>query len=209
MNLTKSILISTLSALALSSCIRDSDQPGREYMPDMAHSVAYDASTLNPVYDNGRTNQLPPSGSVAQGKYIYPLNNTPESYEKAATQITNPFTFTPEEISGEGKKLFTVYCAICHGEAGDGAGYLSSIDKFPPAPSYFMEPLLSKPDGQRYHTVMYGKGMMGSYATQLNHRERWLVLSYVKSLQNDYRSKNGGTAAVAPAPATDGAAVAN
>jgi hypothetical protein len=31
---------------------------------------------------------------------------------------------------------------------------------------------------------MYGKNMMGSYATQLDHRERWLVLSYVKSLQN-------------------------
>ncbi|HMV15432.1 MAG TPA: cytochrome c, partial [Chitinophagales bacterium] len=39
---------------------------------------------------------------------------------------------------------------------------------------------LSLPDGKRYHTVMYGKGLMGSYASQLNHKERWLVLSYVK-----------------------------
>ena len=58
-----------------------------------------------------------------------------------------------------------------------------------------MEPLLSKPDGQRYHTLMYGKGLMGSYASQLNHRERWLVLSYVRTLQ--------GTAAPAPTTKTD------
>jgi mono/diheme cytochrome c family protein len=202
MNLTKSILITSLSALVLSSCIRDSDKPGREYIPDMAHSVAYDASTENPVYKNGYTNQLPPKGSVAQGKYIYPLANTPEAYEQAATRITNPFEFTADEISKDGKKLFNVNCAICHGETGDGNGYLSSIDKFPPAPSYFMEPLLSKAEGQRYHTLMYGKNMMGSYATQLNHRERWLVLSYVKAMQSEFKAKDGG------APATSSEATA-
>lgn len=36
--------------------------------------------------------------------------------------------------------------------------------------------------------------MMGSYASQLNHRERWLVLCYVKSLQD--ASKPAPTAAV-------------
>ena len=75
-------------------------------------------------------------------------------------------------------------CAICHGEKGDGQGYLVQINKFPPPPSYLSEPLLSLAEGKRYHTLMYGKNMMGSYASQLNHRERWLVLSYVKSLQD-------------------------
>ena len=42
---------------------------------------------------------------------------------------------------------------------------------------------------------MYGKGMMGSYATQLNHHERWLVLEYVKGLQTEFQAKEASTSA--------------
>lgn len=169
-------------AVALTSCIRSSKKPGREYMPDMVHSTAYEAGSENPIFKDGKTNQLPPKGSVALGKYIYPFENTPEGYTQAASN-KNPFTFTKEEIDGNGKKAFNTYCAICHGEAGDGQGHLVQIGKFPPPPSYLSGALATLPEGQMYHSVMYGKGLMGSYASQLNHKERWLVISYVKSLQ--------------------------
>jgi len=174
-------IILIVLVLGLSSCIRNSKKPGREYLWDMAHPIAYEAGSPNPIFKDGKTNQLAPEGSMARGKYIYPLSDT--EYVKAATAITNPFTFTSEEIQETGKHLYTVNCAICHGDKGDGQGHLVQINKFPPPPSYLMEPLLSKPDGQRYHTLIYGKNLMGSYASQLNHRERWLVLSYVKTLQ--------------------------
>lgn len=193
LNRDKIILIALV--LGCISCIRDPKQPGRWYMPDMANSIAYDAGSPNPIFKDGKTDQLAPAGSVARGKYLYPLADS--EYVKAATAITDPFTFTKAEIEGEGKRLFTVNCAICHGEKGDGQGHLVQIQKFPPPPSYLMEPLLSKPDGQRYHTLMYGKNMMGSYASQLNHRERWLVLSYVRSLQDAFLAQNKPTASAA------------
>jgi mono/diheme cytochrome c family protein len=177
----KSFIILFATVAVLASCIRSAKKPGRQYMPDMAEAVAYEAGSPNPIFKDGKTNQLAPAGSVARGKYIYPLSDS--DYEKSAALIKDPFVFTKEEIEGEGKHLFTVNCAICHGDKGDGQGHLVQINKFPPPPSYLMEPLLSKPEGQRYHTLMYGKGLMGSYASQLNHRERWLVLSYVKMLQ--------------------------
>jgi len=177
--------ITILSFIILfSACIRDPKKPGREYMPDMVHSVAYEAGSVNPIFKDGKTNQLPPKGSIAQGKYIYPYENTIEGYEASAAN-KNPFTFTSDEISGEGKHLFTVNCAICHGNKGDGQGHLVEIGKFPPPPTYLSGVLLTLPEGKRYHTVMYGKGLMGSYASQLDHRERWLVLEYVKTLQGD------------------------
>ncbi len=179
--LNKDKIIIIALVLGCISCIRDPKQPGRWYMPDMAKSVAYDAGSSNPIFKDGKSDQLAPDGSVGRGKYLYPLAES--EYEKSATFIKDPFVFTKEEIEGEGKHLFTVNCAICHGEKGDGQGYLVQIQKFPPPPSYLTEPLLSKPEGQRYHTLMYGKNMMGSYASQLDHRERWLVLNYVKSLQ--------------------------
>lgn len=195
--MTNRLYIAILAiTLLITSCIRSSKKPGREYMADMVHSTAYEAGSENPIFRDGKTNQLPPKGSVAQGKYIYPMANTPEAYEQAATQIVNPFVFTKEEVDGEGKHLYTINCAICHGEKGDGQGHLVQIGKFPPPPTYLSGALVSLPEGKRYHTLMYGKGLMGSYASQLNHRERWLVLSYVKSLQ--------GSSTTAEAPvATD------
>lgn len=186
----KYFFILFVAVALLSSCIRSSKKPGRQYMPDMVSSIAYDAGSQNPIFKDGKTNQLPPIGSVARGTYTYPLADT--EYTKAATAITNPFTFTKDELDGEGKHLYTVNCAICHGDKGDGQGHLVQINKFPAPPSYKSDILMTKPDGQRYHTLMYGKGLMGSYASQLNHRERWLVLTYVKTILQDV---GGATAA--------------
>lgn len=175
------ITLLTLTVL-FTSCIRSSKKPGREYMPDMTHSVAFEANSKNDVFEDGKTNQLPPEGSVALGKYIYPYENSWDGYAQAAAN-KNPFTFTAEEVDGQGKKLYTINCAICHGDAGDGQGHLVQIGKFPPPPTYLSGNLYELPEGQRYHALMYGKGLMGSYASQLDHRERWLVLAYVKKLQ--------------------------
>ncbi|MCB0507178.1 MAG: cytochrome c [Bacteroidetes bacterium] len=192
--MNKYYIVIAVFMLTSMSCIRNSKKPGREYMADMTNSIAYNAGSPNPIFKDGKTNQLPPEGSVARGKYLYPLADS--EYEKAATMIKDTFQFTKEEIAGEGKHLFTVNCAICHGDKGDGQGHLPQINKFPPPPSYLTEPLLSLPDGKRYHTLMYGKGMMGSYASQLDNRERWLVLSYVRTLQ-------GTSNATATATTTD------
>jgi hypothetical protein len=35
-----------------------------------------------------------------------------------------------------------------------------------------------------YHTIYYGKNMMGSHASQINFYERWAVIAYVKKLRN-------------------------
>lgn len=190
------ILFITLIVLGFTACIRSEKKPGREYMPDMAEHIAYEAGSPNPIFKDGKTDQLPAEGSIARGKYLYPLSDS--DYEKSATLIKDPFVFTKEEIEGEGKHLYTVNCAICHGAKGDGQGHLVEINKFPPPPSYLNEPLLSLPEGKRYHTVMYGKGMMGSYASQLDHRERWLVLNYVKTLQGGVTK----TASTTPADST-------
>ena len=35
-----------------------------------------------------------------------------------------------------------------------------------------------------FHTLTYGKGLMGSHASQLSQKDRWLVIEYIKVLQN-------------------------
>ncbi len=187
------IFIGILSMTLLASCIRSPQSPGREYIPDMGRSHAYEGYFENPgepILKHGMNAQLPAEGSIAQSFEVYPYPNTVDGYNAAGDEYVNEFTFTDEEISGEGKRLFDVYCAICHGESGDGQGHLVQIEKFPPPPSYFRDDIMSLSDGKRYHSVMYGKGMMGSHASQINHKERWLVLSYIKKMQNDHSASN-------------------
>ena len=186
------IIVGIFSVLLLASCVRNSESPGREFIPDMGRPVAYEGYFENPgapILKHGMNAQLPAEGSVAQSFEVYPFPNSVVGYNAAGDEYFNEFTFTDEEISGEGKRLFDIYCAICHGEAGDGKGHLVNIDKYPPPPSYFRDDILALPEGKRYHSIMFGKGMMGSYASQINHKERWLVLSYVESMQKDFIAK--------------------
>jgi mono/diheme cytochrome c family protein len=182
-NLKIAYLLPAIVLLA-SSCSSNPSKPGREYIPDMAHSVAYETNTENPVFQSGMTTQLPAPGAIARGGYSYPYANTPEGYEQSAA-LKNPFEFTQKEVEGEGKRLYTVNCAICHGDKGDGAGTLPETGKYPNPPSYYADALINKSHGQFYHSLVFGKNMMGSYAIQLDHRERWLVLEYVTKLQKD------------------------
>jgi len=55
------------------------------------------------------------------------------------------------------------------------------------------------PEGQMYYSVTYGKNKMGSYASQLNTEQRWMVIAYIKSKQ---AAAKGGGAAAAPAAAS-------
>jgi mono/diheme cytochrome c family protein len=50
-------------------------------------------------------------------------------------------------------------------------------------------------EGTMFHSLTYGKNAMGSYASQLSTKQRWMVITYVKS-------KQGAKAAPAAADST-------
>lgn len=197
------IITLVLAALVTASCVQNPNSPGREFIPDMSRYKAYEGYNENPgeaILPQGMNAQKPPVNSISQTAEIYPYPNNIEGYEAAGVSYFNEFSFAQAEITGEGKRLFAIYCSVCHGDKGDGVGHLTTLNLamgggFPQPPSYFREDILALPEGKMYHSVMYGKGLMGSYATQLDHRERWLVLSYVQSLQDAYIAKQAATAA--------------
>jgi hypothetical protein len=41
----------------------------------------------------------------------------------------------------------------------------------------------SMPDGQMFYSLTYGKNLMGSYASQLSAKQRWMVITYIKIKQ--------------------------
>jgi hypothetical protein len=39
------------------------------------------------------------------------------------------------------------------------------------------------PDGQMFYSITYGKNAMGSYASQITDRQRWMIIHYIKAQQ--------------------------
>jgi hypothetical protein len=192
MNKTKSIVVaSLLIGLGMTACNQNGDKhrdPGRTYAPDMVYSRAYDAYTYNPNFADSQTSRLPVPGTVARGHEL--PDHLVEGDTNAYKTYTTNLRFTEDELK-EGKRLFDIYCGICHGQKLDGQGPLFASGKFASMPANFKDPkYLHIPVGQMYAAVKFGKNAMGSYASQLDQKQRWQVIAYIKKVQ----SENGGDA---------------
>jgi mono/diheme cytochrome c family protein len=68
---------------------------------------------------------------------------------------------------------------------GNGPLWKGGDGPFPSAPKNLLsDPVVTKmPEGQMFYSVTYGKNMMGSYASQLSTKQRWMVITYIKSKQ--------------------------
>lgn len=102
-----------------------------------------------------------------------------------------------EAIFKSGKELYTAMCQHCHGEKGDGNGPMVASGAYAGVPNYADRAALS--DGQMFYSIYYGKGAMGSHSSQLNKKEIWTLVHYVRKFQNAEYGKfdaNGAPAAV-------------
>ncbi len=175
----------------LASCTYDdTKKPGYEYMPDMYRSPSYETYSENPNFKDSMTARQPVAGTIARGDAIftdydrlpYPYPNTPEGYEEAGAKLHNPLTKTPENFA-EGKRLYENYCIHCHGATGQGDGLVVQHNG-PKPPAYNSEQLKGLPEGKMFHTIQWGKNMMGSHASQLTPTQRWEIIFYVQTLQS-------------------------
>jgi mono/diheme cytochrome c family protein len=216
-NLKKSSLVIIAFTIVAASCMRDKNSPGYEYMPDMYRSPALEAyvdygtirDSINYDLMNHSSVRKPVVGSIAfsedpnkaQFGMAYKYPNTPDGYEAAGKFVTSPIAFNKETIE-KGKDLYTKFCQHCHGEAGAGDGKVVVIGGHP-APGSYSGSLANLPEGKMFHTLTYGKGVMGSHASQLNKEERWKVISYVKVLQGTLNEDGSVKRAITVAQTAD------
>ena len=199
----KTIQYTTLVIVAfamITSCTTDPNSPGVEYMPDMYRSPAIEAYVdygEDPYYvteevavsqRNKQSARKPVAGSIAfqeKDKALvlpYPYPNTTEGYELAGKENRSPLPTTLENIEA-GALSFGLMCSHCHGENGKGDGAISKNGHILGIPD-FSGKLKDLPEGKMYHTLMYGKGLMGSHASQISPKGLWQIVQYIKVMQN-------------------------
>jgi mono/diheme cytochrome c family protein len=183
-------------------------EPGKVYMPDMAYSRAYETYSTSPVFVDGQTNREPVSGTVKRGD-AYPFHiamdkpgDTANYY--ASRAVRNPLPVLNADDLKEAERLYLINCGICHGAKLDGNGplYNGGDGPYPAKPATLVGDAKyeAMPEGQMYYSTTYGKNLMGSYASQLQPKQRWMVIAYIKSKQAK------PAAAAAPAAVADSTA---
>jgi len=171
--------------LALISCDRDNNSPGYIYFPDMTYSRAYESYSENPNFSNNSTLREPVEGTVPRDYVPLPYTKDLEDRDKAGRELKNPLEANEENLA-RGQVLFERFCLQCHGELGDGQGYLytSKLYPFPPA-SLINEKVSGLPDGQIFHTITYGYGVMAEHGSIIRSNDRWKIIQYIRNnLQN-------------------------
>ena len=180
------IVVIAIVMLSIVSCQKDS-KPNYQYMPNMYESIGYETYGEYEVFQGKQEAMLPVEGSIPRGWMPYDYENSPAGYQLAKDTLRNPLRYT-EDNQEEGKALYDIYCAICHGTKGDGKGTLVQREKILGVPSYD-DVGRAITEGSIYHVMYYGINSMGSYASQTSEHERWQIVQYVQKLKADLEGK--------------------
>lgn len=174
------IVIATIVSMSLVSCFNDK-RPNYQYFPNMYEPVGYETFGEYDIFPNQQQAMVPPENTVPRGFTPYDYENSTAGLELAKAQLQSPYEITEENIT-VGNQLYTVYCAVCHGDKGDGQGILAKREKFLGIPS-FADPGRNIVLGGIYHVETYGLNAMGSYASQTSEKERWQIAMHVMDLK--------------------------
>lgn len=204
--MSKKITILLLAAVfVMASCSDVKRKPGTVYMPDMAYSRAYESyanySNLadKKINYTGRT----VAGTIARDEdlpFHIPMDVAGDTTNYTASKaVKNPITTMTAVETKEAERLYLINCGICHGAnlKGNGPLYKDGAGPYPAKPASLVGDAKyeAMPEGQMFYSVAYGKNLMGSYASQLSRKQRWMVIKYIKDKQQEGKAAATDTTA--------------
>ena len=164
------------------------ESPPIHINPNMDAMERFEAQEPNAFFEDGRAMRAPVPGTVARGLLaddveFHTGRNSDGSY---VDEMPLPFTV---ELAQRGRERYDIYCAVCHGVAGDGQGIVMTGGYgFAPI-GYHNDRLRTIEDGYLYEVIARGVRTMPAYAQQIPVADRWAIVAYVRALQ---RSQDAG-----------------
>lgn len=146
---------------------------------DMYHQARNDPLTYSALWPDGRSSRPLEADTLAHS-----AGSLAESSSGRGGVIPPPGdgpVYTTAALE-RGRQEFDIYCAPCHGVAGDGDGYITHRG-FPHPPSYHSAQLRDAPDRLFYDVITNGYGIMYPYGDRLASADRWDVVAYIRALQ--------------------------
>jgi mono/diheme cytochrome c family protein len=166
--------------LALAGCSAEGDRPGMQVLPGMVDSGTVHAFDESPLHPGSPAMLLPPAGTAPLGSRVFEYGPGLAEAQRAGRELTNPLEPTEANLA-RGKQVFENVCFTCHGLGGEGDGPI--IGRFPNPPSLLAPHARALADGQMFHVITRGQGIMPPHAAQVVPEDRWKAILYVRSLQ--------------------------
>ena len=166
---TSGLLASVCCLLAVGACRQDMhNQP--KYRPLRPSPLFADKSSARPLIE----------GTVARGTL-----QEDEAFFTGkigtATVKEMPFQITEKDLD-RGQERFNIFCTPCHDMTGSGKGMVVQRGYRPP-PSFHDPRLRAADPGYIFDVITNGFGAMPDYRTQIDARDRWRIVAYVRALQ--------------------------
>ena len=168
-------------------------KPPLYIFPDMERQPKLRPQTANAFFANGMSSRPPVAGTLARSEpirvgdqLVYPWQDSPVT-TGLITGTTNCVEINPlpvtDELLQRGEQVFNINCAACHSKLGDGNGVPKRIGAMAVVANLHDKRIVELPDGDLFHTVSYGKGLMQGYAANLPIPDRWAAIAYLRTLQ--------------------------
>lgn len=149
------------------------------------------ALVLSPLALAGHSPQentaAPPAASQTPAPAPPAAAQTPEATPTAGgipADTKNPVKPTVEGMA-KAKQLYSIDCAMCHGDTGTGKTDLATSMGITPADFADAKMIEAIPDGQMFNIIRTGKGKMpGEDPRRANDDEVWNLVTYVRSFSN-------------------------
>ncbi|HVJ26535.1 MAG TPA: cytochrome c [Vicinamibacterales bacterium] len=166
---------------------------------DMHNQPKYRPLRPSALFADGSSARQPVEGTVARGA----LNADEALFTGKADGVAvkeMPFAITAADLD-RGQQRFNIYCTPCHDQSGNGNGMVVQRGYRKP-PSYHIERLKQADPGYIFDVISNGFGAMPDYKAQIDVRDRWRIVAYVKALQMAPGAGAPGAADSMPTPAT-------
>jgi len=104
------------------------------------------------------------------------------STARHAPKLTNPLPPSPEVLN-DGKKAYSISCAICHGSAEKPQSEIGELN--PPAPEFFGGDPAGMPENQNFYIIKHGIRMTGmpAWEKKMSDEDIWKIVMYLSHSQ--------------------------
>lgn len=166
-------------ALSLTAC-NAGDSPNVELIQDMMDQPAVKSQEYDETFaDHAGGARVPPSGTQPVGFIPYKYATDFEGAKGNKNPLAGE---TSSEVLLTGQKYYETNCAVCHGYDLKPKGHVYDMMPTKP-PALDTDKVKGWSDGQIYHVITMGQGVMGAYASHIPQKSRWQVVNYIRHLQ--------------------------
>ncbi len=164
-------------------------KPRIQVVYDMDNQFTAKTQSESAFFADGMAMRHQPEGTVAQGHL-----EADDAFYRGRAAAGGDFVAefplpVNKELVQRGRERFNIYCAPCHGSSGNGNGLVHARamalaeGTWTPPSDLRAKSVADRPVGHLYNTIKNGIRTMPGYGPQIEPRDRWAIVAYMRALQ--------------------------